>query len=163
MEENNSAVFKVYSFHSVALTDAFSEKEKHACRYNLVTSSMTIELRKRMNALKKEITQREDAARVTAHRIAIAQADFEDSRRLNRKQDIFQKKQSTSEVKIVELAETQMGLIEEALLIAKSAEERAFKAEIKTLAAERHALFAIIISVFSLTFMAAQYLVVNGV
>ncbi len=115
---------------------------------------MTIELRARVNALRRQIEQSESAARETAHRIARAQATFEEYKYKEEKapqqeQYIEKKEQSTNQ--IIDVVEHQAHLIEEVTVIAKLAEERAFKAERKALYAQREAMFSNVVALITMT------------
>lgn len=122
---------------------------------------MTIELRTRVNTLKSQIEQRENAARETAHRIAKAQAAFDGENKQAiehqpKPERVTDKPQKTS-VRTAGDAEQQTHLIEEVTVIAKLAEERAFKAEKKALVAQREAMFANVIALITLTIAIAIF------
>lgn len=123
---------------------------------------MTIEIRARVSALKSQIEKRENAARETAHRIAKAQATFKG---VNQKANVTKPKtnmtaveDSQNEIQILEATERQTHIIEEVTVIAKLAEERAFKAEKKALVAQREAMFANVIALITMTVSVAIFI-----
>lgn len=123
---------------------------------------MTIELRSKVNAFKNKIEQRENAARETAHRIARAQASFDGVSKPEAKslpkQELVEDKAPQANVRIIEATETQTRMIEEVIVIAKLAEDRAFKAEKKALTAQREAMFSNVIALITMTIAIAIFI-----
>lgn len=123
---------------------------------------MTIELRSKVNALRNQIEQRENAARETAHRIARAQASFDGVSKPvaepQPKQDLVTDKIPQANVRVIEATETQTRMVEEVIVIAKLAEDRAFKAEKKALTAQREAMFSNVISLITMTIAIAIFI-----
>ncbi|MGH1430633.1 MAG: hypothetical protein ACRBB4_05895 [Neptuniibacter sp.] len=123
---------------------------------------MTIELRSKVNALKNKIEQRENAARETAHRIARAQATYNGVSKPETasrpKQELVEDQIPQANVRVIEATETQTRMIEEVIVIAKLAEDRAFKAEKKALTAQREAMFSNVISLVTMTIAIAIFI-----
>lgn len=123
---------------------------------------MTIKLRSRVNALRSQIEQRENAARETAHRIARAQASFDGVSKPEEKsppkQELVADKNPQANVRVIEATETQTRMVEEVIVIAKLAEDRAFKAEKKALTAQREAMFSNVISLITMTIAIAIFI-----
>jgi hypothetical protein len=123
---------------------------------------MTIELRARVSALKSQIEKRENAARETAHRIAKAQATYKGDKQkpivTNPKTQVTAVEGSQTQIQAIEATERQTHIIEEVTVIAKLAEERAFKAEKKALVAQREAMFANVIALITMTISVAIFI-----
>ena len=123
---------------------------------------MTIELRARVNALKSQIEKRENAARETAHRIAKAQATYKGAKPkpivTKPTTQVTAVEDSQAQIQVIEATERQTHIIEEVTVIAKLAEERAFKAEKKALVAQREAMFANVIALITMTISVAIFI-----
>lgn len=123
---------------------------------------MSIELRSKVNALKNKIEQRENAARETAHRIARAQATYNGVNKPKKasrpKQELVTDQIPQENIRIIEATETQTRMVEEVIVIAKLAEDRAFKAEKKALTAQREAMFSNVIALITMTIAIAIFI-----
>jgi hypothetical protein len=123
---------------------------------------MTIELRARVSALKSQIEKREFAARETAHRIAKAQATYKGVTQkpvmTKPKTQVTAVEDSQTQIQVIVATERQTHIIEEVTVIAKLAEERAFKAEKKALVAQREAMFANVIALITMTVSVAIFI-----